>query len=78
MTMFRDSEPLAEPWDSISAREGLPQDETIAKGRAAVAESTGPVKALEFADTVPPVAREAAIELEERGSALGHQRLPRL
>jgi pilus assembly protein FimV len=57
-----DSEP--EPWDP-TAREGLRQDETIAKGRAAVGETTGPVTVLGVADTVPPVAPEAAIEPEE-------------
>ena len=57
-----DSEP--EPWDP-TAREGLRQDETIAKGRAAVGETTGPITVLGIADTVPPVASEAAIELEE-------------
>ncbi|MGH8478865.1 MAG: FimV/HubP family polar landmark protein [Gammaproteobacteria bacterium] len=61
---FTDSEPLPEPWDRTS-REGLPQGVTLAKGRAAVGETTGPVTALEVADTVPPVAREAAIEIEE-------------
>lgn len=57
-----DSKP--EPWDP-TAREGLRQDEIIAKGRAVVGETTGPVTVLGIADTVPPVAPEAAIELEE-------------
>ena len=57
-----DSEP--EPWDT-AAREGLPQEETMPKGRAAVGETTGPVTVLGIADTVPPVAPEAANELEE-------------
>jgi pilus assembly protein FimV len=57
-----DREP--EPWDP-TAREGLRQDETIAKGRAAVGETTGPVTVLGVADTVPPVAPEAAIEPQE-------------
>ncbi|MGH2577464.1 MAG: type IV pilus assembly protein FimV, partial [Actinomycetota bacterium] len=57
-----DREP--EPWDP-TAREGVRQDETMAKGRAAVGETTGPVTAFEIADTVPPVAPEAAIELDE-------------
>ncbi|MGQ0595475.1 MAG: FimV/HubP family polar landmark protein [Gammaproteobacteria bacterium] len=60
---FPDSEPLPEPWDS-SAREGLPLNETMPKGRAAVGETTGPVTVLGIADTVPPVAPEAAIEIE--------------
>ncbi|MDQ3581854.1 MAG: hypothetical protein M3495_09690, partial [Pseudomonadota bacterium] len=60
---FPDSEPLAEPWDT-AAREGLPQEETMAKGRAVVGETTGPVTVLGIADTVPPVA-EAANEPEE-------------
>ena len=57
-----DSEP--EPWDT-AAREGLPQEETMPKGRAAVGETTGPVTVLGIADTVPPVAPEAANDLEE-------------
>jgi len=61
---FSDSEPLPEPWDT-AAREGLPQEETVAKGRVAVGETTGPVTVLGIADTVPPVAPEAAIEFEE-------------
>jgi pilus assembly protein FimV len=56
-----DSEP--EPWDT-AARERLPQEETMAKGRAAVGETTGPVTVLGIADTVPPVT-EAANEAEE-------------
>ena len=57
-----DSEP--EPWDT-AAREGLPQEETVAKGRAAVGETTGPVTVLGIADTIPPVAPEVANEPEE-------------
>ncbi|MGH8584938.1 MAG: FimV/HubP family polar landmark protein, partial [Gammaproteobacteria bacterium] len=57
-----ESEP--EPWKP-TAREGLPQDETMARGRAAVGETTGPVTVLGIADTVPPVAPEASIEVEE-------------
>ncbi|MCA1850828.1 MAG: hypothetical protein LC647_00090, partial [Beggiatoa sp.] len=60
-----DTEPLPEAGDS-TARVGLPQEEILAKDRAAaVGETTGPVTALEIADTVPPAAPEAAIELEE-------------
>ena len=58
------SEPLEEPWEP-AAREGLAQEETMAKGRAAVGETTGPVTVLGIADTVPPVAAEAANEAEE-------------
>ncbi|MGH8566835.1 MAG: FimV/HubP family polar landmark protein, partial [Gammaproteobacteria bacterium] len=61
---FEESEARAEPWDSIPM-ERHPHEETVAKGRAAVGETTGRVTALEIADTVPPVAPEAAIELEE-------------
>ncbi|MGH8564452.1 MAG: FimV/HubP family polar landmark protein [Gammaproteobacteria bacterium] len=57
-----DSEPLTEPSDP-TGRVGL--EDTMAKGRVAVGETTGPVTAVEIADTVPPVAPEAAIELEE-------------
>lgn len=60
-----DTEPLPEAWDS-TARVGLLQEEILAKDRAAaVGETTGPVTALEIADTVPPAAPQAAIELEE-------------
>lgn len=60
-----DTEPLPEAWDSTVRV--LPQEEILAKDRAAAAvgETTGPVTALEIADTVPPAAPEAAIELEE-------------
>jgi pilus assembly protein FimV len=54
-----DSEP--ERWEP-TAREDLRQEETIAKGRAAVGETTGPVTVLGIADTIPPVAPEAPEE----------------
>ncbi|MGH7417664.1 MAG: FimV/HubP family polar landmark protein, partial [Candidatus Rokuibacteriota bacterium] len=57
-----DIEPLPESWDP-TGKVGL--EDTMAKGRAAVGETTGPVTAFEIADTVPPVAPEAAIELDE-------------
>ncbi|MGH8571031.1 MAG: FimV/HubP family polar landmark protein, partial [Gammaproteobacteria bacterium] len=61
-----DDLPVSEPEPrDPTAREGLPQDETMARGRAAVGETTGPVTVLGIADTVPPVAPEASIEVEE-------------